>query len=255
MFNTIIYTPLYNALILFIDLIPGGDVGVAVIVLTLLVRVVLFPLSKKSSRTQLVMKMIQPKIDALKKKLKDNPQEQAKQTMALYKEEGVNPFAGFLVILIQLPIIFGLYFIFLRGGLPTINMEILYNFISVPESINMSFLGILDISSKNIFLAILTGATQFIQISLVAPKMIKRKKDAGMKDDMMRSMQLQMRYVMPVIVAVIAYTLPATIGLYWTTSNTFMILQELYIRRQFKGGNYSVKSPESPSTEPSSSTI
>ena len=245
--------PLYNALIVFVDIIPGGDVGLAVIVLTLLVRVILFPLSQKSSRTQLVMKRIQPAVEALKKKFKDNPQAQAKETMALYKKEGVNPFAGFLVILIQLPIIFGLYFIFLRGGLPTINLEILYSFVPVPEAVDMQFLGFVDIAAKNVVLALLTGITQFIQINLVSPKLEKRKKDAGMKDDMMRSMQLQMKYVMPVIVAIIAYTLPATIGLYWTTSNLFMIAQELYIRRKFKGGDHS--SPSTEDTPSSSETV
>jgi YidC/Oxa1 family membrane protein insertase len=93
-FNTVLYIPLYNAFIGFIDVFPWMDAGIVVILFTLLIKLILFPLSQKSVRSQIEMKKIQPEIDEIKLKYKDNKQEQALKTMALYKEKGVNPFSG-----------------------------------------------------------------------------------------------------------------------------------------------------------------
>ena len=114
-----------------------------------------------------------------------------------------------------------------------INTEILYSFVNLPGSVDVEFLGILNVFDRSVVLALLTGAAQYVQGKLVMPKPAPRKKDKNpsLKDDMARSMQLQMRYVMPIIVGVIAYTLPAIIAIYWTTSNIFTIFQELFVRR------------------------
>jgi YidC/Oxa1 family membrane protein insertase len=125
LWHTIIYNPLYNALIFLLDIVPGADIGIAVIILTVFVKVLLFPLAHKVARTQATINQIQPQLDKLKDKYKDNKQEQTIKTLELYKKNGINPFFGFLVILIQLPIILGLYFVFYKGGLPSINMDIL----------------------------------------------------------------------------------------------------------------------------------
>lgn len=231
LFNTLIYNPLYNGLIFLLNTLPLVDVGIAVVVLTIIVKLVLFPLSKTAVRTQIALRTLAPELERLKKKHKNNPQAQAQATMDLYKQNGVNPFSGFLLILLQLPVIFALYFVFLRGGLPEINTEILYSFIQIPETVDMHFLGFLDINARSLVLAIITGATQFVQISLVTPKQTNQKKDGSFSGTFAQSMQFQMKYVMPVIVTVIAYTLPAMIGLYWTTSNLFTIGQEFFLRR------------------------
>jgi len=215
--------------------IPIIDVGVAVILLTIIVKLILFPLSKKAVRTQALMRTIQPKLEEIKKKYKNDSQKQAQETMQLYKKEGVNPFSGIFLIILQLPVIFGLYFIFLRAGLPEINTDILYSFVNVPQSINMSFLGFLDITERSVIFALITGITQYIQISLMTPKTdTKKKKSGGFAENFAQSMQFQMRYMMPVIVTVIAYTLPSMIALYWITSNVFTIGQEFVVRRSTK---------------------
>ena len=233
LFNTFIYNPLYNGLVFLIGLSPAIDVGVAVVILTIIVKLILFPLSRTAVRTQIAQRALAPKLEELKKKHKDNPQAQAQATMELYKQHGINPFSSFFLILIQLPVIFALYFVFLRGGLPDINMDILYSFITAPMSVDMHFLGLLDITSRSVLVALITGATQFVQISLVTPKQMGQKKqDGSFGSTFAQSMQFQMRYVMPVIVTVIAYTLPAMIGLYWTTSNLFTIGQEFVVRRE-----------------------
>jgi len=234
-FNTIVYNPLYNGLIILMNAIPWADVGVVVIIFTIIVKLILFPLAQKSVKTQVAVRSIDPELKRIREKYKNKKEEQARKTMDLYKKHGINPFSGFVLILIQLPIIFALYFIFLRAGLPVINTEILYSFVTVPTSVDVEFLGILNVFDRSIVLALLTGISQYVQGKLVMPKPQPRKKGKALslKDDMARSMQLQMRYVMPVIVGVIAYTLPAIVAIYWTTSNIFTIFQEIFVRKRF----------------------
>jgi len=232
-FNSAIYNPLYNGLIFLIDILPTVDVGVAIIVFTIFVKLVLFPLAQKAVKTQIAMKRIDPELKSIREKHKDDKQTQATKTMELYQENKINPFSSIIVILIQLPIIFGLYFIFLRGGLPNVDTSILYSFVGVPEQIRMTLFGIFDISGRSFVLAILAGATQFFQIRLTMPKS-ETKIGESLRGDIAHSMQLQMRYVMPVIIAVIAYTLSAAIALYWTVSNLFTLGQEIYLRNKHK---------------------
>ncbi len=234
LFNTFVFIPLYNALVFLVSVIPFADLGLAVIMLTIIVKLILFPLSLKAVRTQFAMRALEPRLKEIKEKFKDKREEQARKTMALYKESGVNPFSSVLLILIQLPIIFGLYWVFVRGGLPDLNLDILYSFTPIPEMFNMQFFWVSDIAEKSAILALLAGATQYFQIKLTLPPLKERGKTPSLKDDLARSFHLQMRYMMPIIVVVIAYAISAAIALYWTTSNVFAIGQELFVRRRIK---------------------
>ena len=235
-FHTIIFEPLYNGLVFLIDITPFADVGIAVIIFTCIVKLLLFPLSKKAVKTQMAMKAIEPETEKIKNQFKNNREELARQTMALYKKHQVNPFSSFAVILIQIPIILGLYYVFFKGGLPTINTDWLYSFVAAPDKVNMIFLGLLDISKKSIFLALLAGVSQFFQAKLAMPPIKPRGAEPDFKADLARSMGLQMRYIFPIVVVFIAYSISGAIALYWTTSNIFAIGQELIIRRQLKTG-------------------
>lgn len=235
LFHTIIYNPIYNALVYFIDILPSHDAGMAVIIVTIVVRIILFPLSKRAIQAQMAMKKVAPEIEALKKQLKD-PAEQSKAIFALYRERNIKPFAGILLMLVQLPILIGLYWAFTHGGLPLINDAILYTFVHIPETVNMHFLGIIDMSKRNILLALLAMVTQFIYTRLsMGPRGEKTAAEASFSNDMARSFDLQARYVLPVMVGVIAFTISAAAPLYWVTSNIFMILQELATGRRFHG--------------------
>src|SRR3954463_14095032 len=108
LYHTLIFNPIYNALVGLFLVLPWADAGVAVILITVIVRLVIFPLSKKAVVTPVRMQEINPELQRIKEKYKDNTEEQAKQTLALYKDKGVNPFSGILVLIIQLPIIFAL---------------------------------------------------------------------------------------------------------------------------------------------------
>ncbi len=235
-FHEFFFNPIYNGLVFLIANFSWIDMGMAVILITILVKLILLPLTKKSIKIQIKTKELEPELKKIKEEYKDNKEEQARQIMDLYRKNHLNPLTGFMVILIQLPIIFALYFVFLKGGFPEINTEILYSFIKIPESVNMHFLGLISMTDKNIILALFAGISQYIQIKLMLPKLEPKKKNhqKTFKDDLMRSMNTQMRFVMPVIVFFISYSLPAAIALYWITSNIFMIFQEIFVKRKME---------------------
>jgi YidC/Oxa1 family membrane protein insertase len=232
LYSTFIYIPLYNGLIFLADLVPFFDAGVIIVIFTIIVKVILFPLSKKAVRTQAMMKLVEPELKAIKEKHKNDKQAQALETMKLYKEKKLNPFSSILLLFIQIPILWALYRIFYIGGLSTINVDILYSFIQTPPPIDPHFLGFIDITSKNIWLAIIAAVTQYFQISFSTPNMPKKTEGGGFQEDFARSMHLQMKYVLPIIILFVSYQVAGALALYWATSNLFMIGQELYIRKQ-----------------------
>ncbi|MEK6881852.1 MAG: YidC/Oxa1 family membrane protein insertase, partial [Nanoarchaeota archaeon] len=160
--NAVLYKPLMNALAFLVAIVPGGDVGIAVIILTVIVKRILFPLSQKSIESQAAMSLLAPELNKIKNRGLSK-EEQARLTFELYKKNKTNPFSGCLLVLIQIPIIFALYYVFLRGGLPEIHPELLYSFVDIPKEVSMKLLGFLDITQKNIYLAVFAGLTQFLQ--------------------------------------------------------------------------------------------
>src|SRR3989339_28204 len=174
--NVVLYQPLLNALAFLVSVIPGGDVGIAVIILTILVKVVLFPLSQKSIESQAQMSILTPELNKIKAS-GASKEEQARLTFELYKEHKTNPFSGCLLVLIQIPIIFALYYVFLKG----INFEsgLLYSFIHIPEHSNMLFLGLLDITQKSLILAILAGVSQYLQAHFMPQPSVSPTKTGG----------------------------------------------------------------------------
>jgi YidC/Oxa1 family membrane protein insertase len=224
---------MYNVLVYLVDILPGGNVGLAVIILTLLVKFVLFPLSQKSVVTQARMRKLEPEMKRIKELHKNNQQELAKKTMELYKKEGVNPFSGCFLILLQLPIIFALYYVFLAGL--KFDKTLLYSFVSLPVVVNSVFLGI-DLVGKSALMAFIAGVTQYFQLHLSMPPLPKRTSNEPMsfQEEFTRNMNTQMKYIFPFLVFFISYTISSAIALYWVVSNIFAICQELYVRRKTK---------------------
>lgn len=230
--NTVLYQPLLNALAFLVSIIPGGDVGIAVIVLTILVKIILFPLSQKSIESQAEMNILAPELNKIKTS-GASKEEQAKQTFELYKKHKVNPFSGCLLVLVQIPIIFALYYVFFKGI--NFKSELLYSFVHIPEHINMIFLGIIDISKKSIFLAVLAGVSQYLQAHFM-PKPVSSGNTIGsvssFSESFTKSMQMQMKYIFPFVVAFIAYSISGAVALYWITSNLFMVGQQIYVKKE-----------------------
>lgn len=233
LWNVVFYNPLYNALVALVRVVPFHDVGIALVVLTVIVKLILAPLTKKSLKSQLELKHLEPELARIKRDYPDKA-EQSKKTFELYREKKINPFSGCLVVLIQLPIIFALYFVFLKG-LAFDAQGPLYSFIHLPP-INMNFLGLVDISRPNIVMALLAGVTQFFQLYLAQPFQPKPAVDASkpttFRDDIMKNMNSQMKYTLPILVTFIAWKISAAVALYWATSNLVTIIQQYLINKK-----------------------
>lgn len=227
-FNLILYQPLLNALVLLYLYLPGHDFGVAVIVLTVLIKFIFYPLGAKAIKSQRALSTLQPKIKEIQERLKDNKEEQTKEIMALYKTEKISPFSGCLPLLIQLPVLLALYRVFWLGLKPE-QMTLLYSFVPSPGIINSSFLGIVNLAEPNIILALLAGILQFIQIKKSMPA-VKVKKGSGVSEHM----QKQMQFFMPIFMVLILFRLPSAIGLYWVTTTIFTIIQQYVILKKEK---------------------
>lgn len=230
-FHTLISEPFYNSFIFLINKLPFLDAGIVIVIFTIIVKLIILPLSIKASKSQIEMKSAEKDLLLIKEKYKDNKEQIGIKTLEYYKEKGINPFVGIFILIIQLPILIGLYYVFLKSGLPDINTDLLYSFTTIPDSVNMSFLGLVDIASKSIVLAFIAGITTYIQISL-STNTQKKISDAP-ESDIAKAMAVQMKYVFPVVMTFIAYTISASIALYFITSNVFAIAQEIYIRKKY----------------------
>lgn len=235
--KTIIYIPLYNIFILILN-ISWIDAGIATVVLTILVKFLLYPLTKKSAITQLTMKAKEGEIAEIKSKYKDN-QEQAVKIMEFYKINKINPFSSIFIILIQIPLIYSLYHIFFQSGLPEVDTAILYSFIKPPESVSMMFLGLLDVSQKSIFLALLASVSTYFQMHFSAlgtnknqDKSASAQSSGLIKEDFTQTMTRQMKYTMPIVVFFISWKISGVVALYWFVSNVVGLLQDIYIKRK-----------------------
>lgn len=231
-FYTILYRPLFNALVLLYEYLPGQDLGVAVIALTILTKFAFYPLGVKAIRSQKNLAELQPKIKEIQAKYKSNKEEQARAMMALYKEKKINPLSGCLPILIQLPVLIALFWVLrtFEGGLVAAEFEALYSFVSYPE-LNTSFLGIIDLVKPSIQLAFVAGIAQFFQTKMTMPK---TKTKEGQSSGFAGQMQKQMVYFLPVFTVFILFNLPAAIGLYWLTTTLFTMAQQYIIFRPRK---------------------
>ena len=228
-FHTILWQPLFNLLILFYIYIP--NLGVAIILLTLLIRTILYPLQGKAAKSQLALQAIQPKLKEVQAKYKDDKEAQAKAMMALYKTEGINPFSGFLVMLIQFPVLIVLYRLFWQG-IQEENFQYLYSFVQRPETINSIFLG-MDLNEPSMILAILVGIAFFVQAKLSTPKK-KPKKQQGTKGMFGEMFQKQMLYVFPIFIVFILFRLPSALGLYLLISGIFTAFQQYLAKKKYQ---------------------
>ena len=217
-FKVILYEQLLELLVFFYEIIPGNDLGIAIIFLTLSIKLLLLPLSLKAVKGQKELKELQPKLDLIKKKYADDKQKQTKAIMALYKENKVNPFSSCLPLLIQLPILIAVFQVF-RTGLTSVDL-------------NTLGFGFLALEEPNILLAAITGAMQYFQTKMLSsstpPPAVAQKE--GVKDEsMMTTMNKQMRFMMPVMTVIIGSTLPSGLMLYWLVGIIFTLVEQKII--------------------------
>ncbi len=234
-FNTVLYQPIFNVFVGLYNIVPGHDIGVVILIVTILVRLILYPLTSSSIKAQKSMQDLQPKMDAVKKEHAGDQQKQAQALMELYKTNKVNPFASCLPILIQLPILIALYMV-LRDGLMSNNLgKELYSFIANPGQINPISLGYFDMAKKNVALAVLAGAAQWWQAKSLIRTKPPAVAGAGGKDEGMAAMMnKQMLYFMPLMTVVVGISLPAGLTLYWFFSTLLTGLQQMLLFKKSK---------------------
>lgn len=221
MFYTIFYQPIYNLLIFLYNLVPGKDLGVAIILITLLIRLVLYPFSKQAIKSQKELQNIQPEIEKIKEKYKDDKEKMAPELMSLYKEKKINPFSSCLPTLIQLPFLIALYQVFLNGLTKENSNGALYSFVQNPGQLNIIAFGFINLADKNWPIAILAGLAQYWQSKML----MGNTKQSGMS----QIMTTQMIYFMPIFTIVIGGNLPAGLTLYWLFTTIFSIIQQYMV--------------------------
>jgi len=237
-FNTILYNPLFNGLIALYNFIPGHDLGVAIIVLTILIRFVLYPLSAKSLKAQREMQKLQPELKKIQDLHSGDAQAKQKAVMEFYKKNKINPMSSCLPLLIQFPILIALYRVFITG-LNGEKFDALYSFVPAPEHFSSMFFGVLDLSQKNIFLAILAGALQYLQSKMLIKQKpniqpVKKEAEKSNQPNFASMMNKQMLYFMPIFTVFIAASLPAGLALYWVATTLFSIFQQIFLLRKEK---------------------
>ncbi len=234
-YTELLWRPLFNLLVGITALTPGHFMWLGVVLVTLAVRLILLPLSLKQARqaqkSQGKMAGLQEELKRIKEEHKDDRQKQAQKTMALYRKAGVNPASGCLLLLIQLPILIALYRVFLTPIGPE-SASLLYSFVSLPSSINLSFFSII-LTEPSLLLAIIAGITQFVQVRFFSPA--PTPTPSGTADDdsakMMAAMQRNMAYIFPAMTVFISLSLPSALPLYWIISIALAILQQRLLQR------------------------
>lgn len=224
--KTILYQPLFNALIFLVWLIPGHNVAWAIIILTIIVRIILLPSSLKAARAQIRMRDLQPKLKEVQEKYKHDKQKQSQALMEFYKENKVNPLGSCLPLLIQFPILIVLYYVFIHG-LNTDNYYLLYHWVPRSDVLNTVWLGLDMAKPDRWILPLIAGGLQFIQ----SRQMMPPKPKDGSKADPAAAISSQMMYLMPIFTIFIAGKLPAALPLYWIITTLFAIGQQWWAMR------------------------
>ncbi len=230
-FQIIFYFPILNVLIFLYEKAAFGDFGIAVIFVTILIRLVLYPLFHKGAKQQMIMQRMQPKIKKIQELHKHDKEKQTQALMELYKEHGVNPFSSILLLIIQLPIMIGLYWV-VRSGLTPGDIAGLYSFIPQPGTINPLFLGVVNLAEPSIVLIGLAAVAQYVQARLAIYRDPTNKAPLTSAEKMAQNMT----FVGPFITILVFYGLPAAVGLYWLTTSVFSVFQQIIINRHFKKG-------------------
>lgn len=229
-FNAFLYQPLFNLLILIYNLLPKHDFGLAIIFLTIIIRIILYPLSIKTLNSQKALQKLQPKTEEIKKKFKDDKERQARETLELYRKEKINPFSGLFLVIIQFPVLIALYTVFNRGLKPE-ELGLLYSFIANPIQVNSMFFNIINLAKPNLIFAILASILQFFQTKMLMPKKLNNQLK---ETNPALMMQKQMVYVFPIITIIILINLPSALSLYWIVSGIFSIIQQYFVLKKIE---------------------
>ncbi len=228
-FNEILYRPIFNALIFIYQFAAFRDMGIAIILLTVIIRLLLWPLFHETARYQKLAPKLQSEIKQIQQRHKDNREEQTKALMQLYKDHEVNPFTPFLALIIQIPLLLALY-----GSLVNIfsyktSINLLYSFAPHPITLNTMSLGIIDLSQANYVIIVVAAALQYYMARLALPEHEK-----GVTPSQAENMARSMSWIGPIVTLIILLGRPAALGVYWSTFAAFSIFQQLIVNYRLK---------------------
>lgn len=224
-FNTVLHRPLVNLLVGLYNTIAFEDLGLAIILLTLLVRLLLYPLFQKSLRHQQQLKELQPKMKEIQEKHKKDPTKQTEEIMTLYRTAGVNPFSGMLFLIIQLPILIALYRIFLNG-ITAVPFADLYSFVSAPETINATLFGLINLNERSILMVTAAAIAQYVQGKLA----LSRQSEGGTSSTDRFARMIVV--IGPLMTILIFFSLPAAVPLYWLATSLFSLFQQAMVNKE-----------------------
>jgi YidC/Oxa1 family membrane protein insertase len=234
LYHLIIYQPLLNALVFLYQTIAFGDLGLAIVFLTILIRLLLFPVFQKSVEHQMIMQYLQPKLKKIQETHATNREEQSRAMLALYREHRVNPFSGFLLLLVQLPILFAVYRIFLTSFTPTVFKD-LYGFITPPATLNTTLLGLINLGKGSMVVVACAAIAQYFQGRMSLRKLAPGEVP-GAADRMARNMVL----IGPALTILIFFRLPAALALYWFVTALFSIGQQAIVNKKIADGKLGI---------------
>lgn len=228
LFQQIFYRPVFNILVFFYENLAWHDLGIAIILTTLLIRFVLYPLFHIGAKQQMMMQRIQPKVKKIQETHKDDMQKQSAELMALYKEHGVNPFSSIILLIVQIPIMLAFYWV-VRSGFGAAQLVNLYSFVPPPGVVNSLFLGIVDLSKANYIVILLAAAAQYFQARLAI-----YRAPSGTTPSAAEKIARQMSFIAPLMTILIFYSLPSAVGLYWLISSLFSVAQQYIINKHLQ---------------------
>jgi YidC/Oxa1 family membrane protein insertase len=237
LYVTVLFQPIWNILVWLYTHVPGRDIGLAIIGLTVLVRIILWPFQQSALKSQKALQNLQPKLKALQEQYKDDKAAMSKATMELYAKEKVSPFSSCLPLLIQFPFLIALYQV-LNEGLTKANFDLLYPFVASPGGIDPTSFGLVNLAKASIPLAILAGVAQLVQTKMLpmAPQASPPPgAGVGAKDeDRLARVNKQMLYLMPAFTVFIGASLPGGLTLYWLVTTLVAIFQQWLFLRNHK---------------------
>lgn len=224
--NEVIYRPLFNLLIFFYNTIAFRDLGIAIILLTILIKLILYPLNHKMQKHQGAMKRLQGDIKKIQEEHKSDKARQSEAMLALYKENKVNPFSSFIILIIQLPILIAIYKV-MRSGLSGTSLDLVYSFIQKPTSLNHISFGLINLQNANILIICLAAIFQFLQgyFSISGP---------AKSDDPQAKIQRQTTFMLPILMIFLFWKLPSGIVLYIGASSLVTLIQQFFTNKSLK---------------------
>ena len=232
MFETLLIKPLYNGFVALVGVMPQGDMGLAIIALTLIMRAVLYPVFTASLRTQMGLQAAQGELEAVNEKYKKNPEERMRKTRELFAKYNIRPLMGFAAIFVQFAVFIALYFALFREGFPNIDQNLLYAFVNTPTTISTNFFGLVDLlESRNALLALVVALTQYVTVRFTISRTNATTTVSGERAAAQRMQQNMLLYAMPVLMGVVSFFFPSAFGLYLAVGNLISLGQEWLIRK------------------------